>query len=67
MWGRSLDPVTKEPIGDEFPVVHAHTSAMKMLSFSRHMWTIEVGGDRLVFNAAEATGDVYTAQLESPN
>jgi len=65
VWGRSLDPVTKEPIGKEFPVVHAHTSAMKMMSFARPMWTIEVGGDRLVFNAGEMTGDVYTAELES--
>jgi hypothetical protein len=28
------------------------------------MWTLEVGGDRLVFNAGELTGDVYTAMLE---
>jgi hypothetical protein len=28
------------------------------------MWTLEVGGDRLVFNAGEMTGDVYTAMLE---
>ena len=27
------------------------------------MWTLEVGGDRLVFNAGEMTGDVYTAML----
>jgi serine/threonine protein kinase len=65
VWGRSLDPATKIPIGDEFPIVHAHTSAMKMMPMSRQMWSLEVGGDRLVFNAGEMTGDVYTAQLES--
>jgi len=66
VWGRSLDPVTMIPIGDEFPVVHAHTSTMKMMAFTRHMWTLEVGGDRLIFNAGEMTGDVYTAQIDPP-
>jgi len=64
VWGRSLDPVTKTPIGDEFPVVHAHISTTKMMSFMRSAWTLEVAGNRLVFNAGEMTGDVYTAQLE---
>jgi len=27
------------------------------------MWTLDVGRDRLVFNASEVTGDVYTAML----
>jgi hypothetical protein len=36
---------------------------MRALPFAKHMWTIEVGGDRLVFNAGEMTGDVYTAML----
>ncbi len=67
VWGRSLDPVTKTPVGDVFPVVHAHKSTMAMRPFSnRYIWTLEVGGNRLVFNASEMTGDVYTAQFEPP-
>jgi hypothetical protein len=29
------------------------------------MWTLDVGRDRLVFNAGEVTGDVYTAMLDT--
>jgi Tol biopolymer transport system component len=64
VWARQLDPVTKTPVGEEFAVAHAHSSDIKRMSFARQMWDIEVGGDRLVFNAGELTGDVYTAQLE---
>jgi Tol biopolymer transport system component len=64
VWGQALDPDTKVPFGEPFPVAHAHSSAIKMMSFAKHMWTLEVGGDRLVFNAGEMTGDVYTAMLE---
>ncbi len=64
VWGLSLDPVTKEPLGEPFSVAHAHSSSMKMLPFAKHMWTLEVGADRLVFNAGEMSGDVYTAMLE---
>jgi serine/threonine protein kinase/WD40 repeat protein len=63
VWGQRLDPKTKTLLGDPFSVVHAHFSDMKMMELARHMWTLEVGGDRLVFNAGEITGDVYTAML----
>ena len=64
VWGQALDPDTKEPVGEPFSVAHAHTSAMKMMEFAKHMWTLEVGGDRLVFNAGAMTGDVFTAMLD---
>ncbi len=64
VWGQHLDPATKIPVEDPFPVVHAHGSQMKMMPFVKHMWNVEVGADRLVFNAGELTGDVYTAMLD---
>jgi hypothetical protein len=64
VWGQLLDPDTKEPKGDLFPVSHGHESPMKRMPFAKHMWNLEVGGDRLVFNAGELTGDVYTAMLD---
>ena len=65
VWAQSLDPETREPVGDPFAVAHAHTSSMKMTPMHRSMWSLEVGTGRLVFNAVEMTGDVYTALLES--
>ena len=64
VWAQSLDPDTREPVGDPFPVVHAHTASIAMSTIRRSMWTLEVAKDRLVFNAGEMTGDVYTAMLE---
>jgi serine/threonine protein kinase len=64
VWGQSLDPATKAPVGEVFSVLHAHTSSMLMIKVRRNMWTLEVGRDRLVFNAAEASGNVYTAMLD---
>jgi hypothetical protein len=64
VWARPLDPVTKAPSGDPFAVVHAHPSSMTMLPVRRSMWTLEVASGRLVFNAGEMTGDIYTAMLE---
>ena len=63
VWGQRLDPSSKIPTGEPFSVAHAHTSELQCLSMARFMWTLEVGGDRLVFNAGEMTGDVYTAML----
>ncbi len=36
---------------------------MRMMTVRRNMWKLEVGHDRLVFNAAASSGDVYTAML----
>jgi Tol biopolymer transport system component/predicted Ser/Thr protein kinase len=65
IWALALDPESKAPIGEPFPVVHLHDSRVKSMPLSRFMWTIEAGADRLVFNAGELSGDVYTAMLDS--
>ncbi len=56
---------SKRPAGDEFPVVHAHQSKMKMWGPRKGMgFEMSVGNRHLVFNAAEQTGEIYTAMLE---
>jgi Tol biopolymer transport system component len=63
VWGQHLHPDSRMPVGEPFPVAHAHASAMHRMPFGRGNWTLEVGGNRLVFNAEEMEGDVYTAML----
>jgi serine/threonine protein kinase len=64
VWGQALDTTTRLPVDDPFVVAHAHESEMRMLPFAKQMWSLEVGADRLIFNAGEFTGDVYTAMLD---
>ncbi|HOC41611.1 MAG TPA: protein kinase [Thermoanaerobaculales bacterium] len=64
MWARPLDPVTRRPAGEPFAVLHAHRSDMKMLRPEKSWFSLAVGRGRLVFNAAETTGEIYTAMLE---
>jgi Tol biopolymer transport system component len=63
VWARSLDPATRRPVGEPIPVAHAHSTDMRMLVVQRTVWSLAVGRDRLVFNAAATSGDVYTALL----
>jgi Tol biopolymer transport system component/predicted Ser/Thr protein kinase len=64
VWARSLDPVTKRPTGEPFAVVHAHHNAMKMTMPAKGSFALAVARGRLVFNASEMTGEIYTAMLE---
>ena len=64
VWARLLDPVTKRPAGEPFPVLHAHRSKMKMMMPEKSWFGLAVARGRLVFNAAETTGEIYTAMLE---
>jgi len=43
--------------------VHAQHSSMRMMMVQRNLWKLALSGDRLVFNAGEVTGNVYTAML----
>ena len=62
LWAQHLDPATKRPRSDPFPVVHAHRSAMSRWG-PRSGWALSVSRSRLVFNAAEMGGNVYTGML----
>jgi hypothetical protein len=63
VWARALDPETHRPVGDPIPIAHAHNSEQKLLSSMRPMWSLAVGQDRLVYNAARSSGNIYTALL----
>jgi serine/threonine protein kinase len=63
VWGQRIDPATGHPTGDPFAVVHAHTMKADMQFPSKEPWILAVGGHRLVFNAGELTGDLFTAVL----
>jgi Tol biopolymer transport system component/predicted Ser/Thr protein kinase len=65
IWAQPLDPHSKRPIGEEFPVVHAHQSTMKIWGPRDGLgFEISVGDRYLAFSAAEDTGEIYTAVLE---
>jgi Tol biopolymer transport system component len=66
VWAQALDPKTHQPVGDPIPIAHAHDSEQKLLSSMRSMWSLAVGQDRLVYNAARSSGNVYTALLPEP-
>jgi len=63
VWARPLDAMTKRPVGEAFPIVHAHRSDMKMMRPDRSWFALSVARGQLVFNAAETTGEIYTAML----
>jgi Tol biopolymer transport system component len=64
LWAQPLDPASKQPSGEPFPVLHAHDNRMKMITMIRETAGISVGRRRVVINASELTGEIYTAMLE---
>jgi len=62
LWAQALDPATKRPRGEAFAVFHAHRNPWRMLG-PRTAFSFTVGRDRLVFNAAEVTGNVLMGRL----
>jgi serine/threonine protein kinase len=63
VWAQELDPQTRRPVGEAFAVAHPHDSRKKSGMFSKSFWSLAVGGQRLVFNAMQSSGDVYVTVL----
>ena len=62
LWAQALDPSTKRPRGEPVAVFHAHRSPWRLFG-PRAAFSFAVGSDRLVFLAAQITGDVLMSQL----
>ncbi len=63
VWAQALDPVSKRPAGEPIEVLHAHRSAMKLAGGMKFAFSVAIAERRLVVNACEMTGEVYTAML----
>jgi hypothetical protein len=62
LWGQALDPATKRPRGEPFAVFHGHRNPRRLIG-PRTAFSFTVGRDRIVFNAAEITGNVLMGRL----
>jgi Tol biopolymer transport system component len=65
IWARKLEPATKHPIGDVFPVRHFHSARR---SLSRAVDPIDIGlsvaGGQMVFAFGELTGNIWLQELQ---
>jgi Tol biopolymer transport system component len=59
IWARRVDPTTKQPRGDVFPVQHFHQLRLSMLRLSLNEFELAVARDRLVFPLAELSGNIW--------
>jgi hypothetical protein len=63
IWTQRLDAKTKRPIGPEMPIYHSHSALLSLRNLPGVDLDIAVARDRLLFNMAETTGNLWQAQL----
>jgi hypothetical protein len=61
---RRVDRASGRPIGEPTPVFHPHRTD-RILYGPRSAWTLAVTADRVIFNAAEAHGNIWQAKLDA--
>jgi len=64
IWMRRVDRASGRPIGEPTPVFHPHRTD-RILYGPRSAWTLAVTADRVIFNAAEAHGNIWQAKLDA--
>ena len=64
IWGRRLNPATKQPVGDSFPVYHSHAAHLSMTGLrDSGAVGLAVARDRAVFAQAERSGNIWIGKL----
>ena len=64
IWAQRLDD-RKHPLGDPFPVLHAHESRLSMARVGPGDLSISVARDKIVFNMNEQKGNLWLKGLET--
>ena len=62
IWAQRLDAVTKRPVGSPFPVFHAHSARISLANQGEVY--LSIGHDKMLFNMAERTGNIWMAEWE---
>ena len=63
LWAQRLDPGSKRPRGDAFPVYHLHSARLSLMNVHLGDQEIPVARDKLVFTLGELTGNIWAADL----
>jgi Tol biopolymer transport system component len=58
IWARRLDPITRQPVGEPIPVLHAHSPRLSLASEPE----LGIAGSKMVFSMAERTGNIWMAE-----
>ena len=63
-WAQPLDPATKRPAGEPYPLRHFHSARRSLRggAASGYLTAISAGGGRLVFSFPELTGNIWMAE-----
>ncbi|MDP2915103.1 MAG: protein kinase [Candidatus Aminicenantes bacterium] len=58
IWAQRVDRATKRPVGSPLPIFHSHGARLTL-----GLW-ISLGREKMVFDMAERTGNIWTAQFK---
>ena len=58
IWAQRLDRATKRPVGSPLPIFHSHGARLTV-----GLW-ISLGREKMVFDMAERTGNIWMAQFK---
>jgi Tol biopolymer transport system component/predicted Ser/Thr protein kinase len=61
IWARHLDPATKNPVGEDFGVLHVHSGVYR-INLPDGNETLGVAKDKIIFYACEGAGNIWMAK-----
>lgn len=65
IWGRRLDPQTRKPVGEPFPVHHFHSATQTIRNVGPQTQLVGLGASsaRLVYAAAGVSGNIWLQEV----
>lgn len=63
LWAQRLNPSTKRPEGDAFPVYHFHGARLGMRTPNPQLTGLSIGGGRMALSLEETSGNIWLVTL----
>jgi serine/threonine protein kinase len=65
IWAQRVNPATKQPSGDPFPVGHFHAATRSMVPSTTNWLSLSAAPGMLVFNLVDVSGNLWLARAAS--
>lgn len=63
LWAQRLNPATKRPEGEAFPVHHFHGARLGMRTVNTQLTGLSIGGGRMALSPEETSGNIWLATV----
>jgi hypothetical protein len=66
LWAQRLDPLSRKPIGQAFPVQHFHNTRQSLRDIPRIQLGMALAKKEIILDVGDTTGNIWMVERKEP-